>query len=148
MKKVDSFNLPMYIMSSQELKEAIDRNGCFSIVKLEGLFQSECSRYTAHETESNVRPVMEGLMKEHFGNEILEEVFASYVKKIEEECSFTDSVKTMLLFAVLNRKTIGDGYLGIHGWSLACLPLASLILLRICSKCPEPTIVLFKISFK
>ncbi|CBI15527.3 unnamed protein product, partial [Vitis vinifera] len=28
--KVDSFNLPMYIMSSQELKEAIDRNGCFS----------------------------------------------------------------------------------------------------------------------
>lgn len=77
-----------------------------SIVKLESLFQSECSRYTAHQTQSNVRPVVEGLIKEHFGNVILEEVFASFVKKIEEECSFTDSVKTMLFFAVLKRKTI------------------------------------------
>ena len=97
----------MYIMSSGELKEAIDRNGCFSLLKLECLFDSAESRprCTAQEIVLQVRLVMEGLIKEHFGEEILEELFDSYPKKIEQEDSLIQSMKTTLFFAVLRRKT-------------------------------------------
>ena len=97
----------MYIMSSEELKEAINRNGCFSLLKFESLFDSAESRprSTAQERALQVRSVMEGLIKEHFGDEILDELFDSYPKKVEQEDSLIQSMKTTLFFAVLRRKT-------------------------------------------
>ncbi|KAM2438970.1 hypothetical protein ACFX1W_015874 [Malus domestica] len=76
--KVDTFNFPVYYMTPQELEAAVERNEYFSLKKLET----------------------------QFGEEILDELFDSYLKKLEEQPSIIASAtETAIIFlAVLKRK--------------------------------------------
>lgn len=112
-EKVDMFNLPVYHMSDQELEAAVERNGCFSIERMESLppisttLQSLVStRHKAQAISFHVRAAMEDLIKEHFGEEILDQLFDSYSKKLEQEYSLIESAGTsaLNLCAVLKRK--------------------------------------------
>ncbi|KAA8530615.1 hypothetical protein F0562_005451 [Nyssa sinensis] len=93
--KVDSFNFPRYNPTPQELRSLIDRNGCFSIEKMEPLV-----RKTGLENESknqnhilHLRAAWEGQIKGHFGSEIIDELFDRYKKKLLESPIFSQSNK-------------------------------------------------------
>lgn len=105
-EKVDSFNIPNYLMSSKELENAVERNGCFSIERRENL-----DNFLAHETvykspqllASQIRASLEGLFKQQFGDEILDELFELYGKKLEEQQSMVESGKAVVFLVVLRR---------------------------------------------
>ncbi|KAK9925787.1 hypothetical protein M0R45_023052 [Rubus argutus] len=104
--KVDSFNIPMYTMSPQELKAAIERNGCFSIEIMSDLPHALVSD-TISISEllaSHLRAGLEGIVKQQFGEEILDELFRLYRKKCEENASIFES-ETAVNFLVVLRRT-------------------------------------------
>ncbi|KAF5187040.1 Paraxanthine methyltransferase [Thalictrum thalictroides] len=77
---VDSFNLPIYLTTIKEVRELIKHNGHFSIENIEPLI-----RMVAPDAEilvTHLRAAMEGVFKEHFGNEIMDEFFKRLVKKV------------------------------------------------------------------
>ena len=105
-EKVDSFNVPMYCMSPQEVEAAVERNGCFSIESIENLPAvkppdnvSKTQLFASH-----MRAAGEGLVKHHFGEEILDELFDLYQKKLEEQPSAVESGKSISFLVVLKRK--------------------------------------------
>ena len=101
---MDSFNLPLYFTSPQELVAAVDRNGYFSIERI----ITELG--TVPETQSqkipsDFRAVFEGVIMAHFGYEILDELFDSFGKKFEVEFMTKPmSGSSSIFFALLKRK--------------------------------------------
>ncbi|XP_043702991.1 loganic acid O-methyltransferase-like [Telopea speciosissima] len=108
-EKVDSFNYPIYIASPKELEGLVKKNGCFSIERIEMV-----SRLTEEEEPPDVevftmhlRDGMQGPIKEHFGSEILEELFDRFSQKIAESSSHLieeSYKKPNQLFVILKRK--------------------------------------------
>ncbi|KAM1241668.1 hypothetical protein ACFX13_047903 [Malus domestica] len=103
-EKVDSFNIPSYCVSPQELEVIVERNGCFSIEALETLVY-HVPEHGAKRSASTMRAATEGLIKQQFGEEILDELFSLYQQKIEEQISIFESKKSVIFFVVLKRKT-------------------------------------------
>ncbi|KAF3450094.1 hypothetical protein FNV43_RR06174 [Rhamnella rubrinervis] len=107
--KVDSFNMPVYVMHRHEVEAAVERNGCFSVVSMEILpkvrenFSSNDS--VVDEIVGRARSATEGIIKPHFGEDILDELFDVFRKKLAED--FVPSAKTVdqeHLFLALKRK--------------------------------------------
>ncbi|KAA8530616.1 hypothetical protein F0562_005450 [Nyssa sinensis] len=89
--KVDSFNLPGYNPTPQELRSLIDRNGCFSIEKMEPLVRNR-GLVSESKNQNHILPVRaawEGLIKGHFGSEIIDELFDLFNKKVLESPIFS-----------------------------------------------------------
>lgn len=111
-EKVDMFNLPLYFISAQELEAIIERNGCFSIEKMEILHPTITAQSlisTPHKGQAisfHIRAATAGLIKAHFGEEILDQLFDSYSRKVEDEYSLIVSAITLNYCAVLKRKTM------------------------------------------
>ncbi|OVA14239.1 SAM dependent carboxyl methyltransferase [Macleaya cordata] len=104
--KVDSFNLPVYTTSPQEVEALVEKNGCFSIEKMEAVVrQGSGGQGGANRTSTHIRAGMEGIIKEHFGSEILDELFDRYSKKLADSQSLLESGKTLQLFILLKRNT-------------------------------------------
>ncbi|CAL9031661.1 unnamed protein product [Prunus brigantina] len=103
---VDSFNVPMYCMSPQEVEAALERNGCFSIESIESLpaVKPPDNVSMTQLFASHMRAAGEGLIKHHFGEEILDELFDLYQKKLEEQPSAIESGKSISFLVVLKRK--------------------------------------------
>ncbi|XP_038679145.1 loganic acid O-methyltransferase-like [Tripterygium wilfordii] len=106
-EKVDSFNLPVYAASCEEMKAAVERNGSFSIEAMELLPQrkpingSNLLFAAARMISAHTRASLEGLLKEHFGDDIcLDDLFDMHAKKIQDSFSFNRT----LLFILLKRK--------------------------------------------
>ncbi|KAG6625358.1 loganic acid O-methyltransferase-like [Carya illinoinensis] len=105
-EKVDSFNIPTYWMSPQELEAAVHRNGEFRIERMEKLpgvinFRDLSKSQVI---ASNLRAVLEGLIKAHFGDVILEELFELFRNKVEEQLPLIMSFINTDFFALLKRK--------------------------------------------
>ncbi|XP_062114640.1 loganic acid O-methyltransferase-like [Humulus lupulus] len=72
--QVDSFNLPLYNSASpEEIKGLVERNGCFSIERLE---LSKPSSWLKHPVDipawmKHVRAAMEGNFIQHFGSKVV-----------------------------------------------------------------------------
>ncbi|XP_070668355.1 loganic acid O-methyltransferase-like isoform X1 [Malus domestica] len=107
-EKVDTFNIPVYIMTSQELEAAVERNEHFSLDKLETIPRTLVSSTVSpiQLVVSHMRAGSEGMIKQQFGEEILDELFDLYLKKLEEQSSIIASgTETAITFlAVLKRK--------------------------------------------
>ncbi|KAL5544929.1 hypothetical protein UlMin_008713 [Ulmus minor] len=100
-EKVDSFNMPVFIPSSHEVEAAVKRNGCFNIEIIENLPQERPSRKTLSTT---MRAGLGGMIKEHFGGEILDELYDLLYKKFEESYSSVfESGNAISLFVLLKR---------------------------------------------
>ncbi|GFP86219.1 probable S-adenosylmethionine-dependent methyltransferase at5g37990 [Phtheirospermum japonicum] len=84
--KVDAYNLPQYIASPHEFEEIIKKNGHFDIERMEGLPEAKASYRPSspEEVTRGIRAVMEELVKEHFGHEILDDVFDIFQEKLAE----------------------------------------------------------------
>ncbi|PRQ15954.1 putative loganate O-methyltransferase [Rosa chinensis] len=106
-EKLDSFNIPTYNMSPQELVAVVERNKCFSIEKMVDvpLPLVHDPVLKAQLLASHVRAGMEGdLLKQQFGEEILDELFNLFRKKCEEHDSRLDPEKSVNFLVVLRRK--------------------------------------------
>nr|XP_043613914.1 loganic acid O-methyltransferase-like [Erigeron canadensis] len=104
-EKVDSLNIPIYYASPQELKEIVDRNGCFTIEKMKGL-----PRIVEPETKDHARRLaigvrvgVEAVLKGHFEDESIDELFQSFSNRLEEQPSLYSSGGAAILFSVLRR---------------------------------------------
>lgn len=106
-EKVDSFNLPMYHTSPMELRELIEANGSFNIVRMENF-----NPYVLEESldfqmlVTHLRAAIEVLVAEHFGSDIIEDLFDRYHKKLAENEHLFDvkNWKEFMIFACLKRK--------------------------------------------
>ncbi|KAK8287855.1 hypothetical protein V6Z11_D07G082300 [Gossypium hirsutum] len=107
-EKVKSFNLPLYFPSAKEVKVLIERNGRFSIESMNEITEQLKRGQplpSAQNCISHVRAGFEGLIKDHFGTEIVDEFFACYAKKhLQSGFVFGDNgVDNTLMFMILKR---------------------------------------------
>ncbi|KAK9922665.1 hypothetical protein M0R45_031120 [Rubus argutus] len=106
-EKVESFNIPIYYMSPTELEAAVERNGCFSVEGMENIRKvTKLGNVTesAQLISSHSRAVIEGLLSQQFGDEILDELFDLYRKKLEGNPSIFESMDANFFVTVLKRK--------------------------------------------
>ncbi|XP_010243764.1 PREDICTED: probable S-adenosylmethionine-dependent methyltransferase At5g38100 [Nelumbo nucifera] len=91
--KVDSFNLPLYATSPKELEALIERNGCFSVEGMEALNRpmTHDAAYNAKLCLSHMRATLEGPIREHFGTEIIDELFHRFAEKSAMSSIFINS---------------------------------------------------------
>ncbi|KAF9617234.1 hypothetical protein IFM89_035178 [Coptis chinensis] len=84
--KVDSLNMPVYNQSSEELEEVIKNNGYFSIERLELLSFSKKNKVglDAKTFSMHIRAGLEGIIVEHIGREIIDELFVLFAGKVTE----------------------------------------------------------------
>uniref|UniRef100_A0A2P2N0L0 Putative S-adenosylmethionine-dependent methyltransferase At5g37990 n=1 Tax=Rhizophora mucronata TaxID=61149 RepID=A0A2P2N0L0_RHIMU len=79
--KVDSFNLPIYGPSVDEMETLIKNNGCFGIVGM--VLQPPLTGLSVLTTEE-CRSTHENLIRKHFGDEIIEQLFQRYAMKVAD----------------------------------------------------------------
>lgn len=100
-EKIDAFNAPYYAASSEELKMAIEKEGSFSIDRLEisavdwegGSIGDESYDLVRSKTEalasgrrvaSTIRAVVEPMLEPTFGENVMDELFERYAKIVGE----------------------------------------------------------------
>lgn len=107
---MDSFNLPFYYSSPSELKTLIDTNGLFDIKRIETLpLPMRIEKVTPQVDVLRLRAVIGELIKEHFGVEILDDLFELHIKKCIENPIPSDKYwKEASYFVFLKRKTDKD----------------------------------------
>ncbi|OWM90732.1 hypothetical protein CDL15_Pgr021037 [Punica granatum] len=105
---VDSFNLPIYAASPQEMTELVNANGCFSIERMELTASSSKSRgkISGQAVVMHLRAGLEGIFSKHFGTAVIDELFDRSVKKAKEFAARLDSIskESLLLLVILKRK--------------------------------------------
>nr|XP_023907387.1 probable S-adenosylmethionine-dependent methyltransferase At5g38780 [Quercus suber] len=105
--KVDSFNVPAYYTPPKKLKALIERNGNFSIKRMELLNNQKkhLILQSASLRSLYLRAVLEGIIEKHFGNDILDELFNRFTHKVEGSSFFLNPEidKLIILFVLLER---------------------------------------------
>ncbi|CAK9177073.1 LAMT/FAMT [Ilex paraguariensis] len=106
--QVDLFNLPIYAATPKEMTRLVEKNGCFSIEKLE-LTEPRSKMETAFNVPAlimHLRAGMEEVFAQHFGREIIHELFERTSQKHEAISHQLESsyMKGTQLFVVLKRK--------------------------------------------
>ncbi|XP_054785852.1 loganic acid O-methyltransferase-like [Prosopis cineraria] len=83
---VDSFNVPMYVPTSKEVKVLIEKNGNFKVERSELLFRliDKKQEPDSQKICMQMRAAWEGLFKEHFEQEIVDDIFLQYENKLAE----------------------------------------------------------------
>lgn len=105
--KVDSFNFPLYFTIPEELKALIEKNGKFSIERMEVINNpGKLTLSSAIARSRYLRATCEGLLKNHFGGEMMDELFDGYTKKLGDSPLFLDpqNEKSIIIFFLLKRK--------------------------------------------
>ncbi|GFY86754.1 hypothetical protein Acr_05g0003930 [Actinidia rufa] len=84
-ERVDAFNSPIYSALVGELKELIVANGYFQIVRIEKLDYPMVDEKNREPRlfARHFRAVTEGVVEDHCGKEIVEELFDHLTKKLE-----------------------------------------------------------------
>ena len=106
--RVDSFNLPFYAASPDEMAELVEQNGYFSIERMEltNPVPSLEGPIDIRAWIMHLRAATEGVFIKHFGREAIDEIFKRLIKKLSNYSELLNSrtnVKVQL-FAVLKRK--------------------------------------------
>ncbi|KAG6765985.1 hypothetical protein POTOM_030049 [Populus tomentosa] len=106
--QVDSFNLPFYAASPEEMAEIVERNGFFNVERMELNDPAAWlkRRINIPEWVVHVRAAMEESFRQHFGGEVLDEFFDRLTKKLSkfsDELELKYREKTLLL-VVLKRQ--------------------------------------------
>ncbi|KAL0463510.1 UNVERIFIED_CONTAM: Loganic acid O-methyltransferase [Sesamum latifolium] len=106
-EKIDSFNFPTYYTFPEELKAIIERNNSYNIERMEVLDNpGKYAVTSAHAHASVYRAVFEDLMTNHFGCEIVDELFDTYRQKLEAspDLQLPEKDKSIIIFVLLKRK--------------------------------------------
>ncbi|KAF9598980.1 hypothetical protein IFM89_033325 [Coptis chinensis] len=100
--QIDSFNIPVYSTTRKEMEDLVEINGCFTIEDMAPLIHMASD---AEKCSKHLRAGMEGVFKEHFGSEIMDELFDRLTRKIEESLILSEGFLTPNeLFVILQRK--------------------------------------------
>ncbi|GMP59400.1 hypothetical protein CsSME_00022687 [Camellia sinensis var. sinensis] len=106
--EVDSFNLPLYTTSPKEMTNLVERNGCFSIERMEvsNTRPKNDGPPIVPAILTHYRVGLEGIFTKHFGSKIFDELFERTLNKSTEISSMLESscVEGAQLFLVLKRK--------------------------------------------
>lgn len=105
---MDSFNLPFYAASPDEMTEIVERNGFFNIERMELNDPAAWlkRRINIPEWVLHLRAAMEESFRKNFGGEVLDEFFDRLTKKLSkfsDELELKYREKTLLL-VVLKRQ--------------------------------------------
>ncbi|KAI4352137.1 hypothetical protein L6164_006418 [Bauhinia variegata] len=105
---VDSFNMPQYFPSPEELKLLIESDGNFSIQKMEPIVRPLTTEINVKSIVLHFRAAWQGMLKDHFGGDIMDEAFEQFYNKMVESAIWTDSSyqRSGELFLVLKRKFV------------------------------------------
>ncbi|XP_061359794.1 loganic acid O-methyltransferase-like [Gastrolobium bilobum] len=107
--QVDSFNLPYYAPSPEEMTKMIEVNGQFSIERMELTNPAPWLKSISHtipECISHMRAAMDGIFTRQFGNEVTNEMFQRLIKHLSDKSELLNTKyrdKTQF-FIVLKRK--------------------------------------------
>ncbi|XVF43433.1 hypothetical protein PTKIN_Ptkin02bG0039700 [Pterospermum kingtungense] len=103
--QVDSFYLPLYNASPKEMKDIIERNGCVSIKSIEATnpVSKMVVRQGTRPCTMHLRAGWEGIISNHFGNLIIDELFDRFNRKAEENSNLFNAshAEGTQLFVVL-----------------------------------------------
>ncbi|KAH6827668.1 hypothetical protein C2S53_015866 [Perilla frutescens var. hirtella] len=107
--KIDSFNIPYYFTTPNQLKAILQRSQTFSIQRMEIL--NNPGKYTLRSVEARAayyRAVHEGLFTHYFGSDIIDELFDLYKKKLAASPLFLDpnNDKSIMILVVLKRAVV------------------------------------------
>lgn len=105
-EKVDTFNLPLFYPRLKDVKKVLECNEDF-IVEQMGTIKPKIKLVPNVEMYvSHYRAALEGLIKKHFGDGIVNELFDRFTKKVIEVPDIMDDqkLKESLLFVLLKRK--------------------------------------------
>lgn len=107
--QVDTFNLPLYAASLEELEGLVVKNGCFSIEKMEFSDPATWLKGPLDITQwvMHIRAVMECMFATHFGShEIVDQMFQRSTQKLSHQSELINSRchEPSQLLAVLKRK--------------------------------------------
>uniref|UniRef100_M1AL51 Loganic acid methyltransferase n=1 Tax=Solanum tuberosum TaxID=4113 RepID=M1AL51_SOLTU len=105
---VNSFNGPVYFPSIEDMTKVVEKNGCFSIEKIELTYPKSklVDEADAKTLMINLRAVLEGLFINHFGSKIAKEAFTRTILKSDEISAWMkiNYKKACQLFIALKRK--------------------------------------------
>ncbi|CAL5400060.1 unnamed protein product [Camellia sinensis] len=107
--ELDSFNLPLYSPSPDEMNQLVEKNGCFSIERMEltnPAAKTDGASINIPALIMHLRAGFEAVFTKHFGKKIVEELFERTLNKSAVISSqFEASLKIgSQLFLVLKRK--------------------------------------------
>ncbi|KAG9449041.1 hypothetical protein H6P81_009006 [Aristolochia fimbriata] len=110
-EKVDSFNLPIYLPSITEFKALVEGNGYFSVVRSEALpppVSRAASDVFARSASMGMRAATEELISNHFGSNVVDNLFEKYEKKIMDSADLLENPtgEAAELFVLLKRKPL------------------------------------------
>lgn len=105
-EKIDSFNLPNYYPTLQQMKGILQKNQSFSIERAEMIHNP--GKYTLTSPEARAafyRAVHEELLTQHFGPQIIDELFHLFADKLALSPVFRnpDNDKSLLFLLLLKR---------------------------------------------
>ncbi|PNY04696.1 putative S-adenosylmethionine-dependent methyltransferase at5g37990, partial [Trifolium pratense] len=106
-EKVDTFNLPIFFSPLKDLIKILESNDDFIIEQMETIdAKSHFIPVNAQMFASLHRAALEGVIENHFGDEILDELFDRYTKKVMEIPAMLDmqNLNVVALFVLLRRK--------------------------------------------
>ncbi|KAG5628387.1 hypothetical protein H5410_000104 [Solanum commersonii] len=105
---VNSFNVPVYFPSIEDMTKVVEKNDCFSIERIELTHPKSklVDEANAKTLMINLRAVFEGLFINHFGREIAKEAFTRTILKSDEISAWMkiNYKKACQLFIALKRK--------------------------------------------
>ncbi|KAL4185727.1 hypothetical protein AMTRI_Chr10g232140 [Amborella trichopoda] len=85
-EKLDSFDLPFYDPSAQEVEEEVKREGSFTIARFEQLpIAPWGANKSGKDLALTMRAVVEPLVKYHFGEELMDMLFEEYAQLLQFE---------------------------------------------------------------
>lgn len=115
--KLDSFNLPLYASTSEEVRRVVQTEGSFNIQRLE-IFKSawdsnidngnKSLKFDKH-TRGNyvaktLRAVAESILGSYFGYEIMDDLFDRFAKKIVEYWEVEKGEKAAMLISMVKKE--------------------------------------------
>ncbi|KAK6802303.1 hypothetical protein RDI58_000083 [Solanum bulbocastanum] len=105
---VNSFNVPVYFPSIEDMTKVVEKNDCFSIERIELTHPKSklVDEADAKTLMINLRAVLEGLFINHFGSKIAKEAFTRTILKSDEISAWMkiNYKKACQLFIALKRK--------------------------------------------
>ncbi|KAL0430213.1 UNVERIFIED_CONTAM: Loganic acid O-methyltransferase [Sesamum radiatum] len=106
--KVDSFNLPLYFTTPEQLKTILERSHSFTTERFEIL--NNPGKHVLRSVNAHAafyRAVIEGPLTNHFGSDIIDELFDLYMEKLAASPVFLnpDNDKSIVILAVLKRRS-------------------------------------------
>ncbi|CDY53071.1 BnaC03g76610D [Brassica napus] len=107
-EKLDSYELHFYAPSAAEIEGEVNKEGSFELEKLDMLevdmeWGNEDGISYGKAVAKTIRAVQESMLASHFGEEILDKLFDTYGRIIDEEVAKED-IKHITFFVVLRRK--------------------------------------------